>query len=249
MEHDAAEIWRSVVDTVRKAIVDAGIDAADIAAIGITNQRETAVVWDRRSGTPLHRAIVWQDRRTAEMCESLKADGYEKLFSAKTGLLLDPYFSGTKLRWLLDNVDGLREKAEAGDVCFGTIDSWLIYNLTGGRVHATEATNASRTLLYNIDDGAWDEELLGILRIPAAMLPEVRECADDFGRVDKTLFGVELPILGVARRPAGGGDGQCLLRARHDEIHLRHRLFCPVEHRQGSCFLLQPDADDDRLSA
>ncbi|MFB2601460.1 FGGY family carbohydrate kinase, partial [Rhizobium phaseoli] len=198
VEHDAAEIWQSVADTARKAISDAGLKPTDIAAVGITNQRETAVVWDRRSGTPLHRAIVWQDRRTAEMCESLKADGYEKLFSAKTGLLLDPYFSGTKLRWLLDNVDGLREKAEAGEVCFGTIDSWLIYKLTGGRVHATDATNASRTLLYNIDDGAWDEELLGILGIPPAMLPEVKECADDFGRVDKALLGAELPILGVA---------------------------------------------------
>ena len=198
VEHDAAEIWRTVIATVREAIAGADLDAADIAAIGITNQRETAVVWDRSTGMPLHRAIVWQDRRTAEMCESLKADGYEKLFSAKTGLLLDPYFSGTKLRWLLDNVDGLRGRAEAGDVCFGTIDSWVIYNLTGGRVHATDATNASRTLLYNIDDGAWDEELLGILGIPAVMLPEVKECADDFGSVDKALFGAALPILGVA---------------------------------------------------
>ncbi|MEF3127044.1 glycerol kinase GlpK [Rhizobium leguminosarum] len=248
VEHDATEIWRSVIDTVRKAVADAGIDAADIAAIGITNQRETAVVWDRRSGTPLHRAIVWQDRRTAEMCESLKADGYEKLFSAKTGLLLDPYFSGTKLRWLLDNVDGLREKAEAGDVCFGTIDSWLIYNLTGGRVHATDATNASRTLLYNIDDGAWDEELLGILRIPAAMLPEVRECADDFGRVDKTLFGAELPILGVAGDQQAAAMGNAcfepgmmkstygtgcfaLLNTGRDRVSSSNRMLTTVAYR------------------
>jgi glycerol kinase len=198
VEHDPAEIWQSVAGTIRDAIANAGIEAAEIAAAGITNQRETVVVWDRRSGAALHRAIVWQDRRTAEMCDSLKADGYEKLFGAKTGLLLDPYFSGTKLRWLLDNVDGLRAAAEAGDICFGTIDSWLIYNLTGGRVHATDATNASRTLLYNIAEGRWDEELLGILGVPAAMLPDVRDCADDFGISEEGVLGAAIPILGVA---------------------------------------------------
>jgi glycerol kinase len=198
VEHDPKEIWDSVVSTARQAISNAGIPAGAIAAIGITNQRETTVVWDRKSGRALHKAIVWQDRRTAEVCDSLKADGYEKLFSAKTGLLLDPYFSGTKLCWLLDNVDGLRNRAEAGDVCFGTIDSWLIFNLTGGRVHATDATNASRTLLYNIADAAWDEELLGVLRIPAAMLPEVKDCADDFGTAIPEIFGAAIPILGVA---------------------------------------------------
>lgn len=198
VEHDAAEIWKTVLETARDAIARGGIAPKHIAAIGITNQRETAVVWDRKTGTPLHRAIVWQDRRTAEMCDSLKADGYEKLFSAKTGLLLDPYFSGTKLRWLLDNVEGLRARAEAGEICFGTIDSWVIYNLTGGRIHATDATNASRTLLYNIAENGWDEELLGILRIPAVMLPEVKDCADDFGTTDPDLFGAAIPISGVA---------------------------------------------------
>ncbi|MGA1802130.1 glycerol kinase GlpK [Rhizobium sp. HT1-10] len=198
VEHDAQEIWQSVLDVSRAALEMAKLEASQIAAIGITNQRETTVVWDRASGEPLHRAIVWQDRRTAEICESLKADGYEKLFTAKTGLLLDPYFSGTKLRWLLESVDGLRARAETGEVCFGTIDSWLIYKLTGGARHLTDATNACRTLLYNITDNGWDEELLGILSIPRAMLPEVKDCADDFGCTTADLFGAEIPILGVA---------------------------------------------------
>ncbi|MBO9134990.1 glycerol kinase GlpK [Rhizobium sp. B230/85] len=198
VEHDSQEIWQTVVDVVREALEKAKLGAADIAAIGITNQRETTVVWDRDTGAPLHPAIVWQDRRTAEICESLRADGYEKLFSAKTGLLLDPYFSGTKLRWLLENVDGLRDKAEAGSVCFGTIDTWLIYKLTGGKRHLTDATNACRTLLYNITDNRWDEELLAILGIPPSLLPDVRDCADDFGETTPDLFGAAIPILGVA---------------------------------------------------
>ncbi|CCM77216.1 glycerol kinase GlpK [Rhizobium mesoamericanum] len=198
VEHDPDEIWTSVVGTARQALTKANIPLTDIAAVGITNQRETTVVWERKSGRALYKAIVWQDRRTAEVCDSLKADGYEKLFSAKTGLLLDPYFSGTKLRWLLDNVDGLRKRAEAGEVCFGTIDSWLIFNLTGGRVHATDATNASRTLLFNITEGRWDEELLALLRIPASMLPQVKDCADDFGVTNASIFGAAIPILGAA---------------------------------------------------
>ncbi|MBZ5761831.1 glycerol kinase GlpK [Rhizobium sp. VS19-DR104.2] len=198
VEHDPQEIWQTVVDVVREALEKAKLGAADIAAIGITNQRETTVVWERDTGAPLHPAIVWQDRRTAEICESLRADGYEKLFSAKTGLLLDPYFSGTKLRWLLENVDGLRDKAEAGSVCFGTIDTWLIYKLTGGKRHLTDATNACRTLLYNITDNRWDEELLAILGIPPSLLPDVRDCADDFGETTPDLFGAAIPILGVA---------------------------------------------------
>ncbi|WFS04085.1 glycerol kinase GlpK [Rhizobium tumorigenes] len=198
VEHDPQEIWQTVVDVVREALEKAKLEAADIAAIGITNQRETTVVWDRDTGAPLHPAIVWQDRRTAEICESLRADGYEKLFSAKTGLLLDPYFSGTKLRWLLENVDGLRDKAEAGSVCFGTIDTWLIYKLTGGKRHLTDATNACRTLLYNITDNRWDDELLAILGIPPSLLPDVRDCADEFGETTPDLFGAAIPILGVA---------------------------------------------------
>lgn len=198
VEHDPLEIWQSVLDVARDVLAKAKLQATDIAAIGITNQRETTLVWDRVTGAPLHRAIVWQDRRTAEICESLKADGYEKLFTTKTGLLLDPYFSGTKLHWLLENVEGLRPAAEAGNVCFGTIDSWLIYKLTDGKMHLTDATNACRTLLYNITDNDWDDELLRILAIPASMLPDVRDCADDFGKTDRALFGAEIPILGVA---------------------------------------------------
>ena len=198
VEHDAEEIWQSVLSTTRMAVAKAGITLRDITAIGITNQRETAVVWDRKTGEPLHRAIVWQDRRTARFCEELKAKGLEPLFTAKTGLLLDPYFSGTKLAWMLNSVDGLRARAEKGEVCFGTVDSWLIFKMTAGRVHATDATNASRTLIYDIGENRFDDELLDILAIPRAMLPEVKDCADDFGVTDQEIFGAEIPILGVA---------------------------------------------------
>ncbi|SCY68046.1 glycerol kinase GlpK [Rhizobium sp. NFACC06-2] len=198
VEHDAEDIWKSVLETIRLALADAGIAASDIAAIGITNQRETTVLWDRNTGEAVHRAVVWQDRRAAPICEDLKRRGLEPLFSKKTGLLLDPYFSGTKLKWLLDSVSGLREKAVKGDICFGTVDSFLIYRLTGGRRHVTDATNASRTLIYNIEENAWDDELLSILDIPRAMLPEVLDCAADFGVTDKSLLGAEIPILGVA---------------------------------------------------
>ncbi|NSZ65177.1 glycerol kinase GlpK [Agrobacterium tumefaciens] len=198
VEHDAEDIWKSVLETIRLALADAGIAASDIEAIGITNQRETTVLWDRNTGEAVHRAVVWQDRRAAPICEDLKRRGLEPLFSKKTGLLLDPYFSGTKLKWLLDSVSGLREKAVKGEICFGTVDSFLIYRLTGGRRHVTDATNASRTLIYNIADNAWDDELLSILDIPRAMLPEVLDCAADFGVTDKALLGAEIPILGVA---------------------------------------------------
>ncbi|WP_454686804.1 glycerol kinase GlpK [Agrobacterium leguminum] len=198
VEHDAEDIWKSVLETIRLALADAGIAASDIEAIGITNQRETTVLWDRNTGEAVHRAVVWQDRRAAPVCEDLKRRGLEPLFSKKTGLLLDPYFSGTKLKWLLDSVSGLREKAVKGEICFGTVDSFLIYRLTGGRRHVTDATNASRTLIYNIEENTWDDELLSILDIPRAMLPEVLDCAADFGVTDKSLLGAEIPILGVA---------------------------------------------------
>ena len=198
VEHDPEDIWKSVLATCKGAIAKARAKPKDIRAIGITNQRETVVIWDRRTGKPIHKAIVWQDRRTAEMCAKLKAAGHEALFTAKTGLLLDPYFSGTKISWLLDHVIGARTRAEAGELCFGTIDSFLIWRLTGGKVHATDATNASRTLLYNIHDGQWDDELLAILRVPRAMLPEVKDCAADFGVTDAKLLGVSIPISGVA---------------------------------------------------
>lgn len=198
VEHDADEIWDSVVATARHAIDAAGITARDLVGIGITNQRETVVLWERATGKPLGRAIVWQDRRTAALCEDLKTRGLEATFTAKTGLLLDPYFSGTKLAWMLNQDPSTRARAEAGELCFGTIDSWLIWKLTDGAVHATDATNASRTLLYNIVENRWDDELLGILDIPAALLPEVKDSADDFGVSSPSLLGAAVPILGVA---------------------------------------------------
>ncbi|MBC8130739.1 MAG: glycerol kinase GlpK [Rhizobiaceae bacterium] len=198
VEHDPEDIWNSVLATIRTAIADASLSASDIAAIGITNQRETTVLWDRESGKAVHNAIVWQDRRTSEFCRSLIESGAEAEVSEKTGLIVDPYFSGTKLRWLLDTVEGARAKAEAGKLAFGTVDSFLLWRLTGGKVHATDATNASRTMLFNITANAWDEELLKLLDIPAALLPEVKDCAADFGTTDPALFGCAIPILGMA---------------------------------------------------
>ncbi len=208
VEHDAEDIWTSVVKTCRDAIGTAGIPASGIAAIGITNQRETTLVWDRTTGAPVHRAIVWQDRRTADTCARLKAEGHEPDISARTGLLLDPYFSGTKLAWVLDHVDGARARAEAGELLFGTIDSYLIWRLTGGQRHVTDATNASRTLIYNIRNGDWDDDLLGLLRIPRAMLPEVHDSAHDFGTVQPDLFGHAIPVLGVAGDQQAATVGQ-----------------------------------------
>ncbi|WP_018001362.1 glycerol kinase GlpK [Paracoccus sp. N5] len=208
VEHDASDLWVSVAGVARAAVEKAGLHAGDIAAIGITNQRETTLIWDRKTGQPLHRAIVWQDRRTADLCEALKAQGHEPMIAARTGLLLDPYFSGTKLKWLLDNVDGARARAQAGELAFGTVDSWLIWNLTGGRVHATDATNAARTLLYNIAENRWDADICALLDIPMALLPEVRDCADDFGMTRADLFGREIPILGVAGDQQAATVGQ-----------------------------------------
>ncbi|MCO4317047.1 glycerol kinase GlpK [Phyllobacterium sp. 21LDTY02-6] len=198
VEHDPEEIWQSVVGTCQIAIDNARIEAGEVAAIGITNQRETVVVWDKATGRPVHNAIVWQDRRTAATCQKLKKQGLEKRFTRKTGLLLDPYFSGTKLAWILDKVPGARKRAANGELLFGTIDSFLIWRLTEGKVHATDATNASRTLLFNIARNEWDDELLDILRIPRAMLPEVKDCAANYGSAAASLFGAAIPILGVA---------------------------------------------------
>jgi glycerol kinase len=205
VEHNAEEIWTTTLTVVREAIDRAKADGRDIAAIGITNQRETTVVWDRASGEPIYHAIVWQDRRTAEYCESLRDQGLEAMVSAKTGLLLDPYFSGTKVNWILDNVDGARERAQNGELAFGTIDCFLIWRLTGGKQHATDATNASRTLMFNIHQQQWDPELLDMLSIPPSLLPEVRDCAADYGSTSKALLDAEIPIAGVA------GDQQAAL--------------------------------------
>jgi len=208
VEHDPEEIWSSVLATCKSALRKSKAKPSSVKAIGITNQRETVVIWNRRTGKPIHKAIVWQDRRTAAFCEALKAKGHEPLFGKKTGLLLDPYFSGTKIRWLLDNVKGAREKASRGELAFGTIDSFLIWRLTGGKVHATDATNASRTLLFNIHTGEWDEELLRILDIPRSLLPEAKDCAADFGTTTAELFGSAIPIRGVAGDQQAASIGQ-----------------------------------------
>lgn len=208
VEHDAEEIWDSVLSTARGALARANLSADQIAAIGITNQRESVVIWDRATGRPIHNVIVWQDRRTAGLCEKLRKRGLEAKFTRRTGLLLDPYFSGTKIAWLLDKVEGARRRAADGELLAGTIDSFLIWRLTGGKAHLTDITNASRTLVYNIRKEKWDSGLLKILDIPAAMLPEVRDCADHFGVTEKSLFGAEIPILGVAGDQQAATIGQ-----------------------------------------
>lgn len=208
VEHDPEDIWSSVLATCKTALKKAKLTARDIAAIGITNQRETVVIWDKASGQAIHNAIVWQDRRGAPLCAKLKKAGLEPLFTKKTGLLLDPYFSGTKIAWILDNVSGARRRAEKGELLAGTIDTFLIWRLTGGRAHVTDATNASRTLVYNIRDNRWDEELLKLLRIPAKLLPEPKDCAADFGVTDKKHFGAEIPVLGVAGDQQAATIGQ-----------------------------------------
>ena len=205
VEHDAEEIWNACVAVLREAVEKAGRPVADIAAIGVTNQRETVVIWDKATGRPIHPAIVWQDRRTAPTCERLIKTGAEERVTEVTGLLLDPYFSGTKITWLLDNVDGARARAEAGELLCGTIDSWVIWKLTGGRVHATDATNASRTLLFDIGAQRWSDEMLELFEAPAALLPEVLDCAGDYGETDAEILGRAIPIRGVA------GDQQAAL--------------------------------------
>ena len=208
VEHDPADLWTSTAATCRSVLEKAGIKAGDIAGIGITNQRETTLIWDRKTGKPIHNAIVWQDRRTAPLCQRLKAEGHEAAVTERTGLLLDPYFSGTKVAWILDNVPGARARAAAGELAFGTVDSWLIWNLTGGAVHATDATNAARTLLYDIRKGRWSRSMCEMLDIPMALLPEVRDCAADFGMARADLFGGEIPILGVAGDQQAATIGQ-----------------------------------------
>lgn len=208
VEHDCNDLLATTMSTCRAAIAKAGISAADIAAIGITNQRETTVVWDRVTGEPIHNAIVWQDRRTSEMCHALKASGYEAEVTERTGLLLDPYFSGTKLSWILETVEGARGRAEAGDLIFGTVDSWLIWNLTGGARHVTDATNAARTMLYDIREGCWSRQMCDMLNVPMEMLPEVLDCAADFGVANAEFFGAEIPVLGVAGDQQAATIGQ-----------------------------------------
>ncbi|MWV17963.1 glycerol kinase GlpK [Pseudomonas sp. L-22-4S-12] len=228
VEHDAEEIWLTTLKVCREALAQEGLQAQDIRAIGITNQRETTIVWDAASGTPIHPAIVWQDRRTADYCAELKAAGHEAQVAARTGLLIDPYFSATKLRWILDNVPGARERAERGELRFGTVDCFLLWRLTDGRSHKTDASNASRTLLFNIHSQQWDEELLALFGIPRSLLPEVLDCAADFGTCAPGLLGAPIPVLGMA------GDQQAAL--------IGQACFQPgmVKSTYGTgCFMIQ----------
>jgi glycerol kinase len=248
VEHDPEDIWTSVVDVSRAAMSKAGAGAKDIAAIGITNQRETTLVWERATGKPIHRAIVWQDRRTAEICNAMKAAGQEEIVAAQTGLLLDPYFSGTKAAWILDHVPGARVRAEAGELAFGTVDSFLLWRLTGGLVHRTDATNASRTLLYDIHEGRWRDTLLHLLRVPRAMLPDVMDSSAEFGTTMPDLFGGAIPILGIAGDQQAATVGQAcfepgmmkstygtgcfaLLNTGNEAVASRNRLLTTVAYQ------------------
>ena len=250
VEHDPEEIWASVLATVRAVLAKAGLRGADIAALGLTNQRETTLVWDRATGKPIHNAIVWQDRRTADTCARLRAGGHEPMISAQTGLLLDPYFSATKVAWLLDAIPGAREKAMRGDLAFGTIDSFLIWRLTSGRLHATDATNAARTMLYDIAANAWDTEICALMGVPMPMLPEVKDCADDFGTTDPALFGAAIPIRGVAGDQQAATVGQAcftpgmmkstygtgcfaLLNTGAERVASQNRLLTTIAYRLG----------------
>jgi glycerol kinase len=248
VEHDPEEIWSSVVATVRAAMTKAGANARDVAAIGITNQRETTIVWDRATGKPIHNAIVWQDRRTADMCAALRQAGHEPLIAQRTGLLLDPYFSATKIAWLLEHVEGAREAARAGRLVFGTVDTFLLWRLTGGKVHATDATNAARTLLLDIAKGQWDAELCDIFGVPQALLPEVRDSAGDFGATD--LLGGAIRVLGIAGDQQAATVGQgcfepgmmkstygtgcfALLNTGDAPVHSRNRLLTTIAYQLG----------------
>ena len=238
VEHDPEEIWSSQLDVAVKALERAGLTARDIAAIGIANQRETAVVWDRHTGEPLCNAVVWQDRRTTSICGRLAADGYTDLFRKKTGLVLDAYFSGTKIRWLLDHISGARERAAAGDLAFGTVDSWLIWKLTSGRHHLTDLTNASRTLLCDIHAGDWDDELLQILDIPRSILPEIRSSSEVYAETSIDQFSAPIPIAGIA------GDQQAALFGQ-----LCDRPGMTKNTYGTGCFMLMNTSDQPVASA
>ncbi|MGC4234465.1 MAG: FGGY family carbohydrate kinase, partial [Niabella sp.] len=196
VEHDANEIWSTQIGVAAEAVVKAGITASDIAAIGITNQRETTVVWDRSTSQPVYNAIVWQDRRTSDYCDQLKQDGSADIIKEKTGLVTDAYFSGTKIKWILDNVEGARARAEKGELCFGTVDTWLLWKLTNGKVHATDVSNASRTMIFNIHTLSWDDDLLQLMDIPKAVLPEVRSSSEVYGHTQHLLTSAEIPVCG-----------------------------------------------------
>ena len=248
VEHEPEDIWNSVVEVCRNAMAQMGVSARDIAAIGITNQRETTLIWDRATGKAIHRAIVWQDRRTADRCERLKAQGHEPMVAAKTGLLLDPYFSGTKIGAILDAVPGARVRAEQGELAFGTVDTFLLWRLTGGKVHATDATNASRTLLCNIHTGEWDDELLKVFDVPRALLPEIRDCSFYYGDTLPELFGGPIAIRGIAGDQHAATIGQAcfepgmvkstygtgcfaLLNTGETALHSKNRLLTTIAYQ------------------
>lgn len=212
VEHDPMDILESQLSSAREVIAKAGITAEDVAAIGIANQRETTILWDKNTGKPVYNAIVWQCRRTSEDCARMESQGLQKFFKDKTGLLIDPYFSATKIKWILENVEGVRERAENGEILFGTVDCWLIWNLTGGRVHVTDYSNASRTMLFNIHSLEWDREILGLLGIPSCMLPEVKECSGDLGETEENIFGSRIKIAGCAGDQQAALFGQCCFR-------------------------------------
>jgi len=209
VEHDPEDIWQTTLTTAQKAFQEAEAQGVKVVAIGITNQRETTLVWDRETGKCVHNAIVWQDRRTTDFCVDLQKSGAEGIITEKTGLLLDPYFSASKITWILDNTSGARSSADQGNLAFGTVDSFLIWRLTGGKVHATDTTNASRTSLFNINTLEWDSELLDIFKVPASLLPDVKDCADDYGMTSSDIFGREIPIYGVAGDQQAAAFGQC----------------------------------------
>jgi len=250
VEHNPKEIWESQLEVARAALRQGGLKAADIDAIGITNQRETTIIWDRRTGEPIHNAIVWQDRRTAHFCEELKAS-HSDLFAKKTGLVIDAYFSGSKLRWLLDNVPGAKERAQRGELAFGTVDTWLLWNLTGGKLHLTDASNASRTLLFNLHTGAWDDELLGLLKIPRELLPEVRSSSEIYGETATGILESPIRIAGIAGDQQAALFGQncferglakntygtgcfMLMNIGREPVPSRHQLLTTVAWKKGT---------------
>jgi glycerol kinase len=250
VEHDPAEIWESQRAVAGEAVKAAGMSAGDVAAVGITNQRETTLLWDRKTGTPVCNAIVWQDRRTSEFCDRLKAQGHEQLVQKKTGLVIDAYFSGSKLNWMLENVPGARARAQKGELAFGTVDTWLLWKMTGGAVHATDVSNASRTMLFNIHTGKWDDELLSLLKIPRGVLPRVRSSSEVYGEADASLIGKGVPIAGIAGDQQAALFGQTcfsrglakntygtgcfmLMNVGEEAVPSKHKLLTTVAWRRG----------------
>ena len=248
VEHDPEALWETTLLTAREALRRAACDASGLAAIGIANQRETTLIWERSTGRPIANAIVWQDRRTGEACSTLKAEGLEPQVTAATGLVIDPYFAATKIAWLLDNVPGARAAAERGELAFGTVDSFLLWRLTNGAVHATDATNASRTMLYDIRKGAWDDAMLRLFRVPPALLPAVLDTAAEYGASAPEHLGGRRSDPRADRRSAERADRPGLRRARHGQGDLRHRRLPASQYRRDARAVAEPPVDHRRLS-